>query len=74
MALLIAAPYGSDYSFKTGDDAFDNDNKEELQYSKEELLRAINVEGLTDKLFKRCMKERSRKHEALIAALKGDKD
>jgi hypothetical protein len=71
VAILKDEGYGAGFEVKTGDDDFDAEMGEQLKLSTKELRAAINAENLTDQLFARVMRDRKKKHEALLEKIPG---
>lgn len=72
MALLKKDGYGDSWSVDIGQDLEDV-QKEQLCVSAAELLKAINQENLTDRIFARVLQNRTRSHQALLDAVPGAK-
>lgn len=70
MALLKKSGYGSDYEVDLGQDVEDV-QKEQLTITQAEMLKAINQENLTDRIFARILNNRSKSHQALLNAVPG---
>lgn len=71
MALLKQEPYGgAGYQVDLGQ-TVDDVQVEQLNISAAEMLKAINQENLTDRIFARILKNRSKSHGALLAAVPG---
>jgi hypothetical protein len=75
MALLRkdTGGYGS-WEVDLGDPAIKAELGEQLKISGDELLSAINAENVTDKIFARILKNRSKAHAALLDKVPGAKD
>lgn len=71
MALLKAdRGYNGTYTVDIGE-KLDDVQEEQLTITPAELLKAINQEALTDRLFGRILRNRSKSHEALLNAVPG---
>lgn len=74
MALLKSSGYsGGSLEVDLGQDVEDV-QKEQLQISNAELLKAINQENLTDKIFARILRNREKSMRNLIEAVPGAKE
>jgi hypothetical protein len=65
---------GSGWEVDLGDDLIKSEMGEQLRISDAELSMAINMENLTDKLFARILKNRSKAHQTLLEKIPGAKD
>ena len=71
MALLKAGSYGgAGFEVDLGE-TVDDVQTEQLHISDAELLKAINQENVTDRIFGRILRNRSKSHQALMAAVPG---
>lgn len=70
MAILKYESY-SNCRISTGDDEFDSEHNEQLSISGKELIAAINAENVTDKIWARVLKNRSRAHQSLMDKIPG---
>lgn len=70
MALIKKDSYGG-WSVDLGDDAIKAEMGEQLKISDNELASAINMENVTDVLFARILKNRSKAHQALLDKVPG---
>lgn len=72
MALLKHDTY-SNWEVDLGDPTIKAEMGDQLKVSNSELLTAINMENVTDTLFARILKNRSRAHQALLDKVPGAK-
>ena len=72
MALIKKASYG-DWEVDLGDAQIAADMGDQLKVSDKELGTAINMENLSDRLFARILRNRSKAHEALLDMVPGAK-
>jgi hypothetical protein len=70
MATIKKTGYDT-WEAKTGDETIDKEYGDQLKVTAEELSRAIAVENVSDKLFARILKNRSKAHKALIDSVPG---
>ena len=70
MAILKYESYSS-WKIATGDDEFDSEHSEQLSVTGKELVRAINEENVTDRIWARVLKQRSKSHEELLSRIPG---
>lgn len=70
MAIFKHESY-SDCRVATGDDEFDSEHSNHLRVTGKELIRAINEEGLTDKIWARVLKSRTKAHNDLMENIHG---
>jgi hypothetical protein len=70
MAVLKEDTYNG-FTVITGDDEIDSDGGEQLKISAKELKAAINAENLTDQIFGRVLRNRSKMHQALMEKIPG---
>lgn len=68
---LIKQPsgYGSSFTVDLGE-KLDDVQEEQLNVTAAELIKAINQENITDRLFARILRNRSKSHEALLVSLR----
>lgn len=71
MALLKSDGYSSGGFEVDLGDVPDDVQKEQLHVFVSELLKAINQENLTDRIFGRILLNRTKSHAALLAAVPG---
>lgn len=70
--MILEKSYNA-YRVKTGDETLDSsDEKSLLEISHEELVAAVNAENLTDQIFGRILKQRTKMHARLQAKLAGE--
>ena len=76
MALIKkGSSYGSgSYEIDLGDPNIKAEMGEQLTITDNELLAAINMENVTDKLFARVLKNRSKAHQTLLEKVPGARD
>lgn len=70
MALLKTEQYGSGFSVDLGE-KLEDVQEEQLKLTSAEIIKAINQENLTDRIFARILRNRSKSHEALMNAIPG---
>ena len=71
------ALFKSDYNgweVDLGDPAIKAELGEQLKVTREELNAAINMENVSDKLFARILKNRSKAHQLLLEKVPGSKE
>jgi len=71
------ALFKSDYDgweVDLGDPAIKAELGEQLKVTREELNAAINMENVSDKLFARILKNRSKAHQLLLEKVPGSKE
>ena len=73
MALLKHDSY-ENWSVDLGDDSIKAEMGDQLSVTSKELSNAINMENLTDRIFARILKNRSKAHEALLEKVPAAKD
>lgn len=73
MALLKHDSYNS-WEVDLGDATIKSEMGDQLKITSAELSSAINMENITDKIFSRILKNRSRAHQALLDKVPGSKD
>lgn len=71
MALLKVESYKG-FCIDLGE-TLDDVQEEQLQVTSAELVKAVNQENLTDKVFARILTNRSKSHQALMEAVPGAK-
>jgi hypothetical protein len=74
MALIKKSQYGLGWDVDLGDPSIKAEMGDQLTVSNEELAAAINMENVTDKLFSRVLKNRSKAHQALLDRVPGARD
>jgi hypothetical protein len=62
--------YNGGFEVDLGQDVEDV-QKEQLSITSAELLKAINQENLTDRIFGRVLRNRTKSHQSLLAAVPG---
>ena len=58
----------------TGDDEVDAEQTDQLTITAKELAAAINAQNVSDQLFARILKNRSKAHESLRSKIPGARD
>ncbi len=73
MAILKSDGYQG-WTVDLGDEEVQAEMGDQLKVSNKELGSAINAENVTDRIFARILKNRSRAHKALLSKIPGAKD
>jgi hypothetical protein len=74
MALLKLGTYGNGWEVDLGDPSIKAEMPTQLVVTNEELAGAINMENVTDRIFARILKNRSKAHQMLLDKVPALKD